>query len=465
MKNTLVKNMSYSLLANLFSMIVSVLSVLVLPKILSGEGYGYYQLYIFYSGYVGYLQLGWIDGIYLRYGGQYFDKLEKDKFCSQIKLFTIFTLLLSFLIVVLSFSFVKSYSLICIMIAIYTLLYLPRTLLQTILQTTNQIREYAKITLFGRTIFGILILILALLKCNNYIYYVLSDIIGRLVALILSMIYCSSLIFTKQEKISKAIKEAKDNMHVGINLMLSNLASLLIIGIVRFFIQLKWDVVTFGKVSLTVSISNLLLIFITAISVTLFPMLKRAEKSKLMPYYNKIQTITITLILFCMIFYYPLSRILTYWISNYSESIKYVALLFPMCLYECKMNLLINTYLKTLRKEKQMLTINIIMIIISLIASMVVIFVFENLNLAILLIMILSMIRCIISEIYLSKVMEFSVWKEIISEALMSLVFILVNWIIGGWIGFIIYIVFFVCYVFAYKNNIKQYLTSYLKRK
>ena len=65
----IIANFSYVVLSNLLTVIVSSLVVLILPKIMGVEEYGYWQLYIFYLSYAGFVHLGWVDGIYLRYGG------------------------------------------------------------------------------------------------------------------------------------------------------------------------------------------------------------------------------------------------------------------------------------------------------------------------------------------------------------------------------------------------------------
>ena len=77
------KNMSYTISSNLISLIVSTLVVMVIPKLIGIEDYGYWQLYIFYSSYVGFLHFGWNDGIYLRYGGEKYKDLDKKLFYSQ----------------------------------------------------------------------------------------------------------------------------------------------------------------------------------------------------------------------------------------------------------------------------------------------------------------------------------------------------------------------------------------------
>ncbi|MEH7250466.1 hypothetical protein V7114_27310, partial [Neobacillus niacini] len=63
---TFMKNFSYTLSSNLISMIISTIVILIVPKVLGVEDYGYWQLYLFYASFVGFLHFGWNDGIYLR---------------------------------------------------------------------------------------------------------------------------------------------------------------------------------------------------------------------------------------------------------------------------------------------------------------------------------------------------------------------------------------------------------------
>ena len=69
---SLITNSGYAIFSNLLSMLISALVVLVLPKVVGVASYGYWQLYLFYVSYVGFFHLGWIDGIYLKYGGQHY---------------------------------------------------------------------------------------------------------------------------------------------------------------------------------------------------------------------------------------------------------------------------------------------------------------------------------------------------------------------------------------------------------
>ncbi|MGC3601817.1 hypothetical protein ACPTJK_13890, partial [Enterococcus faecalis] len=56
------KNLYYTVAANFARLGISVLLNLFVPKLLGVTEYSYWLLYVFYSSYVGFLQLGWIDG-------------------------------------------------------------------------------------------------------------------------------------------------------------------------------------------------------------------------------------------------------------------------------------------------------------------------------------------------------------------------------------------------------------------
>ena len=53
--------------------------------------------------------------------------------------------------------------------------------------------------------------------------------------------------------------------------------------------------------------------------------------------------------------YYPLQEILLLWIPKYADSLIYMAILFPICIFESKMALLISTYLKSVKKRKSII--------------------------------------------------------------------------------------------------------------
>ena len=84
-----------------------VLITLLLPRFIGVEQYSYYQLYIFYASYVGFLGLGWHEGVYLELGGKYYSSIDKQLYKSQWIYYSLLELLFSIIICVYAFSLVN----------------------------------------------------------------------------------------------------------------------------------------------------------------------------------------------------------------------------------------------------------------------------------------------------------------------------------------------------------------------
>ncbi|MDQ0232757.1 lipopolysaccharide biosynthesis protein [Metabacillus malikii] len=453
---TFMKNFSYTLSSNLISIIISTIVILIVPKFIGVEEYGYWQLYLFYSSYVGFLHFGWNDGIYLRFGGKEYKELNKDLFFSQFWMLTIFQVLLGVAIICFSTVFSTDVNKLFIfkMTALCMVIVNVRHMLIYILQCTNRIKEYAQITMMEKVLYCCLILLLLIVDIRQYKLLIFADIIGKTIALVYSIYCCRDIVFNKISMFYSNVSEVFRNISVGIKLMFANIASMFIIGIVRFGIERTWDISTFGKVSLTLSISNLMMIFINAIGIIMFPVLRRTNEDKLPNIYTTMRTFLMALLLGLLVIYYPLKVILTAWLPQYTEILIYMALLFPMCVYEGKMVLLINTYLKTLRKEKLMLAINLVSVVLSIILTIVFTIVFTNLNLVIASIVALLAFRCILAEVLLSKILNIYVYKDIVLEMVMSLIFILIGWFVTSWLGVLIYIAAYGVYLFIKRGDI-----------
>ena len=451
-----IKNLSYSFSSNLISFIVSALVVIIIPKLIGVEEYGYWQLYIFYSSYVGFLHFGWNDGIYLRFGGEEYKNLDKKLFYSQFVELLITQILIGSLIWVGSIIFVKDLNrgFIIKMVAIVTVLMNTRYMLFFILQATNRIREYARLTMLDRIVYILLILILLLFGIRDFKAMIFVDLVGKSISLFYATLSCRDLVFNKINSFYLTICETIENINVGIKLMFANIASMLIIGIVRFGIERTWDVATFGEVSLTLSISNMMMIFINAVGIIMFPILRRTNQEKFANIYLTMRDFLMVILLGFLIIYYPLKTFMAAWLPQYAESLRYMALVFPMFIYEGKMALLINTYLKTLRREKVMLRINLFSMIISLVMTYIATQVLKNLDVAILSIVILMVIRLALAENYLAKELNIKVKKDIILEMLLTTVFIITGWFMNSWMTMLVYAISYFIYLIIKRKDI-----------
>ena len=303
----ILKIFSYTLTSNLISLLVSSIVILVVPKLIGVKEYGYWQLYLFYASYVGFLHFGWNDGIYLRYGGDEYKNLNKRLFSSQFYMLTISQVIIAIVISIATFMFVtdSDREYIFLMVALCLVITNVRWMLIFTLQATNRIKEYAQITIIGRVLYILIIVGCLIIGIRDYKLMILADIIGRFISLSYAAYCCRDIVFNRAFKFYLSFKETLENISAGSKLMFSTIASMLIIGVVRFGIERSWDVSTFGKVSLTLSASNLLMLFINAVGVIVFPILRRTNENNLSNIYTTLRDLLMIILLGILIIYYP----------------------------------------------------------------------------------------------------------------------------------------------------------------
>ena len=451
------KNVSYTVVSNVLSALISTISLLVIPKAVSVETYGYFQLYMFYIAYVGVSYLGWCDGIYLREGGKYYKDLGKPMYSAQFWLLGLFEVILYGIILAFAVMFASDankhfvYMFVCISGVGMCL----RWFVTFILQATARIKEFAIVTISEKIVFIVIAMALMIGGYKNFILLIAADVAGKYISMLIGVWYCRDMVFSKPGFSKSVFGEIKENISAGIKLMFAGLSSMLIIGIIRFGVQSKWDIATFGKVSLTLTISNMVMTAISAISVVLYPMLRRTRREQLPKLYSIMRVLLMGIIFGGLMFYYPFQRILSIWLPQYSDSIRYAAILLPVCVYESKNAMLINTYFKTLRLENMMMICNIAALAVSVVCAVLSIAVFESVTLAIISILIALMFRGIFSELVLSRHIDVSVKKDIVIEFIMSIAFIICNWYLG-FVGMGIYALCYVTYILLKKNDLKQ---------
>ena len=197
-----------------------------------------------------------------------------------------------------------------------------------------------------------------------------------------------------------------------------------------------------------------MMVFINAVGIIMFPILRRTRQERLPDIYITMRDFLMIISLGILIIYYPLRYIMSMWLPQYAESLAYMAIVFPMFIYEGKMALLINTYMKTLRKEKKMLVINLISMSLSLLLTILATLVLRSLDLAIVNIVIVLAFRSLLAEIYLARELNIRVVKDIVLEMLLTAVFILSGWFIDSWLTILVYGIAYIGYIVIKRKDI-----------
>ena len=73
----ILRNIIYAFAAQGISLLLSILTSLILPKFFDKANYGYWSLFLFYTGYTGFFHFGLNDGVYLKIGGTEYEDMDK----------------------------------------------------------------------------------------------------------------------------------------------------------------------------------------------------------------------------------------------------------------------------------------------------------------------------------------------------------------------------------------------------
>lgn len=454
----MLRNISYSFAANILYLVVSALMVIVIPKFIPVNDYGIWQLFLFYFSYIGFLHFGWEDGIYLRYAGTSYNELPRKRFSGQFIAIVILQIVIALILSCISIGFIdnKSKQIVLVCAAWMAPFANFNNLCNFILQITNRIKEYAELVAIERSILLIGILFfLVVMGQNHFINMYVAQIGAAVITSSIGAWFCRQLFVFPPDPLKQILQEAKENIAVGSKLMTANIANMLIIGIVRYGISWGWDVATFGKVSLTLGISNFLMVFINSVSVVFFPIVKRMDPSRRKTVYLDIRN-ALTFILFGgLLFYYPIRSILAWWLPKYADSLVYMSILFPVCVFESKMGLLINTYLKSMRQETLMLKINTVSVMVSAIVTWFTVAVFHNLDVAIFSVVFLYAFRCLLAEFWIGKLLHLQLYRKMAIDCGMCAVFILSGWCFDNVLCMVIYGAFFILYAGLHYKELK----------
>lgn len=417
---SLFKNISFVFGAQTLILIVSVLRALILPKFLSVEGFGYWEVYWFYTTWCGLFCLGYNDGIYLKYGEYNYNQLPMKTLRSSTRIFTI--LLLSFSIIsVLAVCFFvdnSDTSFALIFAALDIIVLGISGLCIYIFQITNQFKKYSFYSIIDKVIVLATIFVLLAINKNNFRYIIVADFISKLLVLLFMTYKTKELFIGETVEINESMRFMWDTMTVGVKLLIANLMSMMLIGAGKFIVQIFGNIEDFARYSFGISITGLVLTAVTAFSLVLYPAVKRASRERHPSLFMKINSFTRFFGLSAILLYFPVYYLVGVIYPQYESVLSYLNILFALIFIQCKISILDNTFYKALREEKSMLYANIFCVALFVIFSLIVYTTIREIWVIALCTFMAMFYRCYSSEIFLNRKLGLSFdcenWYEIL---------------------------------------------------
>lgn len=407
------RNLLYACGAQIVSFSLSILLSLLLPKYLGLEDYAYWQLFIFYASYVGLFHFGLTDGIYLRMGGLEYDRLNFSEIKTQMTVMVLVQLVLGCVVGIAAQLFVSAGQRkeIIYFTIFYTVVGNISWFLGYLFQAVNRIDKYATAVMLNKAIVIAAFLALILLHKTTCLTYVKWYCIGQTIMCLYSLLNAKEILSAGWCALGRLWEELKANVSCGVILTVSNISGNLIIGAARQIIDVRWGLVTFGKISLAFSLTMFFQQFINQIGNVFFPVLRRKRQSNVQAFYRSMAILFTTILPVIFILYLPMAYVLGKWLPQYADSLKYMSVLLPVCVFDGKMSVLCTTALKVFRQEKKMLAVNVASMAFAVICGLAVTYVWNNLWITMSVTVITIIAREIYTENYVRKLLDIDIGR------------------------------------------------------
>lgn len=403
-------NLTAAFVGQFVSMFSGFVLSFFIPKVIDLYNYSFWQLFLFYASFTGFFHFGINDGVYLRYGGKSFKEMNRDYVAGQFQYLAVLQVLIFLILYIILFlcHCDAARKIVWIGTATYMIFFNLSNYLGYIFQAANQTRYYSFSLIIDKISFIVCLSFLFFDKQIAFKNYITCYIVCKFLCFIYLVIKGKYFVLYKVYKLRKVFNELIESITVGIKLMFASIASMLILGIGRFFIDANWSIDIFGKVSLGLTLTVFVLAFVQQISMVLFPVLRRIGEDQHIKIFNILFSFCFFLMPLLYILVFPGMKIVDWWLPHYGESIRFWGIMIPIVVFDSQMNLLYNTFFKVYRGEKLLLKINIITLLISSSLSLIGVFILHSYLWIIYTMVISVMIRTVIAELYIKRYLKTS---------------------------------------------------------
>lgn len=308
--------------ANIINVIFSLATNFFLPKYLSIESYAGIKTFQLYISYVGLLHLGYVDGMYLKYGGKELRRNLSENFYTNLSTLRCFQFVLTVLVTAVS---ILTRDWIVIFFALSILPQNVANYFKFLYQAVGDFTLYGKVMNISTILtFAVNMLLLFVFRTDNCWYYlIIYNVIYYLIWIYLE------IHFHKNHSIKKgnffSFQELWLNIKDGFLLTLGNLSSIILTSIDRWFVKFLMTTVDFAQYSFAVSIENFLNLAITPVTTTLYNYFCREDdKSVHKNVYRYVMIFAVTVPAAA----FPVKFILEHFLRNYIDSVNTVFMLF-----------------------------------------------------------------------------------------------------------------------------------------
>lgn len=455
-------NMATAFLAQGVSFLASFAMSLLVPKVLGVTTYGYWQLFVFYTSYSGFFLLGLNDGVYLVEGGNRRDEIDKRGVNSQFWAGAVFQGVIGTTIAVVTVIMAPepNRAFVLFAFALYTIVSNLSGYLGYVFQAMNETKLFSYSTMIERFVFLVAIVVMVLLRVPVFEPYVITYLLAKVCNLAYCCFHARDFFSSGILRASESVRLCLGSIKVGIALMFSNVASMLILGVARVLVDNAWGIETFGRVSFSLSMVNFFITFVSQASMVLFPALRQGTEEERRSFYHGIRDMMEIAFPVVYLIYFPMAALLSFWLPQYADSMHFFAILLPICVFDTKMDLCCTTYFKVLREERVLLCVNLAAMAGSLLLSLIGVYVIGSLDAVLFGAVLCVICRSLWSEGHLNRKLSVATSAVPVEEVALTIAFVALTLLVPDPIAIGVYAVLYGLYLISNRKLTHKLLES-----
>jgi O-antigen/teichoic acid export membrane protein len=417
-----------ALLAQGTAVLMGLVMSLALPKVLSLNGFAYWQLFLFFDMYVGFFHFGLNDGVALIYAGMPLDRNDFRRIASQFWFGLGLQLTLAILVASATMATLHddpSRRFVLVSAAVYMVLSNATLFVGYVFQAMDETQRYSALLVIEKTVFLGAGVILLSGGVADFRPYAIAYMGAKGATLIYALIRGRHIVFHRPLPFAQTARSVWESVRVGVLLMVSNTASLLVLGVGRFAIEREWGIEAFGQVSLAFSVVNLFVLFVSQFGMVLFPALRKESSQSQAHLYTLLKELIEVVSPLVYMLFFVVRPILDYWLPKYSDSLVYLGALLPICVFNAKNSVLNTTYLKVVRREKQLLAVNLATLALSVAMTLVAVYGLHSITWTILALVLSTGLRGVALELLIDRLFSLRHSYEAAKELALGVLVIL----------------------------------------
>ncbi|MCR5727138.1 MAG: hypothetical protein K6G24_06700 [Lachnospiraceae bacterium] len=431
--------------SNVVKLLSGVLVGLLLPKIIGVTDYGYYKTFTLYGVYVGLFTFGITDGIYLKFGGKDYSELDKASFRFYTRIFFLLQLVFSAVTAAVScLCLPGEYRFIFLCLALYLLFFNIISYFQIISQITGRFTELSIRNLIQSVLQSVAILFMYFFTdeagaARSYRFFTVIYVSITVALAIWYIFTYRDIVFGKSKTLKDSKSDIKAFVTSGIPLLVSNLGMLLLLSLDRQFVNVLYDTDTYSVYAFAYNMLSLFTTTLSAISIVIYPSLKRTEEADLKGSYQGLVFSVLSLAYAGIAVYFPLRAFVPWFLPKYESSLPIFRIIMPGLAISSAVTIVMHNYYKVLNLNFRFFINCVIILAASVLGNLTAYFIWgtpESISIASIIVLALWYLMC---DHVLAKRYHADRIPRMLYILLMSCGFYAITMVEQWWLGLIIY--------------------------